>query len=137
MDKNYIYGFLIILIIVFLFWFFYYKQEYLTEPIFLNQMSMDYSDPIYFNYLGRSERDIEGNSMQDYYLQNQMDASSGVLGQMFTDDKFFNQDDYMDIPIVNRPLRDPSATKLHLQAQLISNNLEEYAFQELNQNGNY
>lgn len=126
---------IIVVLLLILFWIHFYKNEYLTEPYFLNQMAMDYSDPIYFNYLGRSERDVEGNSMQDYYLQNQMDAATGVLPQMFNDEKFFNQDDYMDMPIVNRPLRNPSASKLQIQSRLISNNMEENAFRELNQAG--
>lgn len=126
---------LVVLLILFVYFLFY--GEHMTEPWFLNQMSMDYSDPVYFNYLGRSERDVEGNSMHDYYLQNQMDASSGVLPQMFTDDKFYNQDNYMDMPIKYRPLRNTSAAAAQKLSEIRSNNMEESFYYDLNATGTY
>lgn len=136
MDNRIICAIIILLVLVVLY-FMFMKKENMTEAQFLNQMSMDYSDPMYFNYIGRSEKDVEGNSMQDYYLQNQMDASTGVLPQMFNDEKFFNQDDYMDMPIVNRPLRNSSAAKAQIQSELVSNHLEEWKYQDLNRAGSF
>ena len=128
---------LLVILIVLIAYYFYCSAEHLGQPWFLDMASMEYSDPTFFNYLGRSERDVEGNSMQDYYLQNQMDAATGVLPQMFNDAKFFNQDGYMDMPVRNRPLRDPSQAKMQIQAALYSNNLEEWMFQDLNTDGQY
>lgn len=126
---------LAVLFVLFIYFLFY--GEHLTEPWFMNQMSMDYSDPVYFNYLGRSERDVEGNSMHDYYLQNQIDSATGVLPQIFNDDKFYNQDNYMDMPIKYRPLRNTSAAAIQKISEIEGNNMEENFYYDLNKTGSF
>ena len=140
MKNNEIIGMLIcvaILVMVFLILFYTANAEYLGVPFFLDQMTMEYSDPAKFNFTGR-ERDVSGMSGRDYYLENQMNYATKVGPQYSKGDlQFVDQTGYMDMPIKYRPLRNPSASSAQLQSQLISNDMEEHAYQDLNQTGNF
>lgn len=128
---------LIVVLVLLVMFYSWMGNEYLGQPYFLTQMAMAYSDPVKFNYLGY-ERDVSGMSSRDYYLENQMNASTHVGPQYLEGDtKFVDNTGYMSMPIKYRPLRKPSATAAQKQSELVSNNMEEYAYQELNQTGHY
>jgi hypothetical protein len=123
---------LIVLALLLIYLIYNWKSEKLTDPFYLDQMAMEYDDPAIFMYTGR-EKDVSGMDMKDYYLENQMNSSSGAGPQYLKNNtNFIDHTDFMGIPIKTRPLRNPSATALQKQANLISNNLEEYAFKKLN-----
>jgi hypothetical protein len=127
----------VVVVLVLLALYFYNKQERLTEPEYLNQMTMASQDPVAMNYLGY-ERDVSGMSARDYYVENQMNASSGVGPQYLeNDNQFQDKTGFMNMPIKYRPIKNPSASALQTQASLVSNNLEEYAFQDLTKDGFY
>jgi hypothetical protein len=70
----------------------------------LDQLAMLNTDPTEFKYTG-NDRDILGESGRDYYLANQMYASSNAAPQLLEDnDAFINQTDYLDMPTPWRPL---------------------------------
>ncbi len=124
-------------ILVLLLVLYYTKTEHLNEPTYLNQMTMSAQDPAAMNYLGY-ERDVSGMSARDYYVENQMNASSGVGEQYFEGDQAFqDHTGFMGMPIKYRPLKNPSASAMQTQANLVSNNLEEYSFQDLAKDGFY
>lgn len=79
------------------------KGEHMGDPFYLNQMAMDNMDPSLFIYTNR-ERDVSGSDMQDYYLENQMNAETGVGPQyMEGNSKFVDHTDYLDMPMQFRP----------------------------------
>lgn len=127
----------VILIILLIWWLLTGGSEHLGNPWFLDQFSMASSDPVWMNYLGY-ERDVLGQSPRDYYLENQINSQSGVGPQYFENDTaFMNHDDYKSMPIRYRPLRQPSATKLQIQSEIKSNDMEENLYDDLNRVGNY
>jgi len=109
----------------------------MKTPYFLSQMVNESWDPVWFNYFSRV-RDVSGQDSQDYYLENQMNASTGVGPQYFEGNlQFVDHTNYMDMPIKNRPLRNPSAAAAQMQSEINSNNMEEWAYIDLNQTGHY
>lgn len=112
------------------------SSEHLGVPFFLDQMAMSYSDPTWFNYLGY-ERDVAGMSSRDYYLENQLNASTKAAPQYLENNSnFIDHTNYMDMPIKYRPgKRNASATQIN--SELNSNNLEELAYLDLNKVGQY
>jgi len=67
-----------------------------------------------------------------------MNSATHVGKQYFEgDQQFEDHTGFMDMPIKYRPLSNPSASRMQQQADLVSNNLEEYAFQDLNKDGFY
>lgn len=134
-QKYLIIGVIILVLLLIFYW--YAGAEHLGNPFFLDQMAMEYSDPTWLNYLGY-ERDVSGQSPRDYYLENQMNSETGVGPQYFEGDlQFKDHTGYMDMPIKYRPLRRTSASAAQMQSELVSNNLEEYAYQDLNHGGFY
>src|SRR5579883_581506 len=105
-DYSTCYVIVIILILLLVVYFWQYGQEHLNDPWFLNQMAMLYPDHTYFNYFGRSERDVSGMAMDDYYLENQINSETGVGPQYLEGDQAFSdKTGYMTMPIKYRPLR--------------------------------
>lgn len=135
-DHTIAYTVIIILFFVFIFYV-YQNQEHLGVPFFLDQMAMENDYPVKFFYTGR-QKDVAGMSERDYYLENQMNASSGVGPQYFDGDtQFIDHTGYMDMPIKNRPLKHPTPYALRKLAEINSNNFEEWAYQDLNKTGNF
>src|ERR1700678_3377538 len=133
MDANkFIWCAVIVIILIIIFFYYARTSEHLGVPFFLDQMAMTYPDPTWFNYLGY-ERDVSGMSQRDYYLENQMNASTGSGPQYLEGNRNFkDHTDYMDMPIKNRPMRDPTSTALQIRLNLNSNNLEELVYSDLN-----
>lgn len=101
-DKVVI-GVLIVVALIFAFYGFTRPQEHLGDVFYLDQMAMLNADPTYFKYTGR-DRDVLGESGQDYYLQNLMYSNSRAAGQLLEGNKaFVNQTDYLDMPPEYRP----------------------------------
>jgi hypothetical protein len=83
-----IFAVIIVLIIIMLF---YYGREYATDLFYLDQIAMKSMDPTYMKYMGR-ERDWRGNSMKDYYVENDMNSKNYASRQYLEkDDGFKNQ----------------------------------------------
>lgn len=137
-KRDHIY--ITIIVVVLLILFIYYcscKYEHLGEPWFLDQMSMNYSDPTWFNFMG-NQRDVAGMSSKDYYLENQLNSSTGAGPQYFKNDtNFVDHTNYMDMPIKYRPLRNTSAAAAQIQSEIKSNNMEENLYLDLNDSGFY
>lgn len=113
------------------------KQEHLGVPFFLDQMAMENDHPIKFFYEGR-EKDAAGMSPRDYFLENQMNASTYVGPQYLEGDlKFKDHTGYMGIPIKNRPLRHPTPLALHLQGEINGDAWAEWAYEDLNRTGHF
>lgn len=133
MDTTVIVAIVVILIVIFIFFYHSGGSEHFAKPWFLNQMAMEYPDPTWFNYFGRTVRDDAGMSSQDYYLENEMNAETGVGPQYFEGASAFkDHTGYMDMPIKYRPLRHPTPQALKIQSEIESNNLEEELYRELN-----
>jgi len=95
-------GVIILIFLVFMFIGFS-SSENLGEVFYLNQMTMENADPTYFKYTGR-DRDVLGESGEDYYLQNLTFANSGSANQLLDGNKpFVNQTNYLDMPAQYRP----------------------------------
>lgn len=136
-DKNKVFvAIIIILVLLFVYYYWLRGAEHLGVPFFLDQMAESSQDPLTMNYLGR-ERDVSGMSKHDYFLENDMDSRTGVLEQIFTEDKFSDQDGYMNLPIKYRPLKSTSASAAQLQSEIHSNDMEEWAYDDLNRTGHF
>lgn len=95
-------GVFIVIALIFTFYGFAQKEN-LGEVFYLDQMAMLNADPTYFKYTGR-DRDVLGQSGQDYYLQNLTYSNSDVAGQLLArNDAFVNQTNYLDMPAQFRP----------------------------------
>ena len=136
LTQNQCLAVLVVLILILLLWW-YFGAEGFHSPYFLDQMAMASFDPTRLNYLGY-ERGVAGMSERDYYLENQMNASTKVGPQYMKDNtQFADHTGYMGMPIKYRPLRNMSASAAQKQAEIHSNDMEEYAYQDLNQVGHY
>jgi hypothetical protein len=68
-------------------------------------MAMKNSDPMYFKY-SSWERDIDGNSPRDYYLENQMNYLNGVAPGYFVGDQLYvDHTDFLNMPKWYRPAK--------------------------------
>ena len=95
-------GVLIVVALIFT-WYGFAQKEKLGEVFYLDQMAMLNADPTYFKYTGR-DRDVLGESGQDYYLQNLTYSNNRAAGQLLNGNTaFVNQTDYLDMPSEYRP----------------------------------
>jgi hypothetical protein len=77
--------------------------ERMGNPFYLNQIAMDNWDPSLYMYTSR-QRNVQGMDLQDYYLENQMNASTEVNGQlMLGNAKYEPADDFLGMPMQYRP----------------------------------
>lgn len=96
-------------------------QENLSQPFYLDQMAMKHPDPTWFKYLGW-ERDVQGMSGRDYYLENQTNAYNLAAPYYYEGDKaYYDHTDYLDMPERNRPLVHGSMTKPVMKSEAAGN----------------
>lgn len=113
--EKYVWVILIVLVLLLLFWGW---KENLTQPDYLDQMAMKYSDPTYFKY-SSWERDVAGMSPRDYYLENQANYLNQIAPGYFKGDGLYvDHTDYLDMPAQYRPMLPKGALSMQKQTGL-------------------
>jgi hypothetical protein len=93
------------------------QSEGFSEPIYLDQMAMKYSDPMYFKY-SSWERDVDGMSPRDYYLENETNYLNGVAPGYFAGDQLYvDHTDYLNMPPQYRPMVPVGAAAMEMNAR--------------------
>jgi hypothetical protein len=102
LPKNF--GLIVVLVCVLLLvLYFWHTSENFSEVFYLDQMAMKYSDPMYFKY-SSWERDVDGMSPRDYYLENQTNYLNQIAPGYFEKDGLYvDHTDYLNMPPQNRP----------------------------------
>lgn len=105
----------IVILILLLLAIFWHASEGFTNVVYLDQMAMKYSDPMYFKY-SSWERDIDGMSPRDYYLENQMNYQNEISPGYFVGDQLYvDHTDYLNMPPWYRPPKAPGcACRTHI-----------------------
>jgi hypothetical protein len=93
----------IIILVIILLVFLSANRESFANIFYLDQMAMGYSDPMYFKY-SSWERDVDGMSPRDYYLENQTNYSNQVAPGYFANDQLYrDHTGYLNMPPQYRP----------------------------------
>lgn len=97
---------LIVALVVFILLVFMYFSTTLAEHytnFYLDQMAEKNSDPMYFKYSGW-ERDVDGMSPRDYYLENQTNYLNQIAPGYFEGDGLYSdKTGYLNMPPEYRP----------------------------------
>jgi len=94
---------IVIILLLALYWYSTSSEGF--EPIYLDEMAMKYSDPMFFKY-SSWERDVDGMSPRDYYLENQMNYGNQIAPGYFKGNRLFtDKTDYLNMPPQYRPKR--------------------------------
>ena len=103
-TKQIICATVVVLLLVLLVYYYYYHSEGFN-PVYLDEMAMKYSDPMFFKY-SSWERDVDGMSPRDYYLENQMNYGNQIAPGYFKGNRLFtDKTDYLNMPPQYRPKR--------------------------------
>src|SRR5271165_3773799 len=86
-TKQIIFATVVVLLLVLLVYYYYYHSEGFN-PVYLDEMAMKYSDPMFFKY-SSWERDVDGMSPRDYYLENQMNYGNQIAPGYFKGNRLF------------------------------------------------
>jgi hypothetical protein len=105
----------IIIFIVFMLIYWQGGAEAFSEVFYLDQMAMKNSDPTYFKY-SSWERDVDGNSPRDYYLENQTNYLNGFAPGYFAGDQLYvDHTGYLQMPPQYRPGPSQYMAKMPIQ----------------------
>jgi hypothetical protein len=93
----------IVVLLLIVIWYWGYGAENFSEIYYLDQMAMKNSDPMYFKY-SSWERDVDGMSPRDYYLENQANYTNQFAPGYFVGDQLYvDHTDYLNMPPKYRP----------------------------------
>jgi hypothetical protein len=94
---------LIVLVIIILLCCCWKKAESFSEVFYLDQVAMKNSDPMYFKY-SSWERNRDGLSARDYYLENELNYLNGFAPGYFEGDQLYvDHTGYLAMPPQYRP----------------------------------
>jgi hypothetical protein len=112
----------VVLLLVGGYWYVNKQAIERMKGIYLDQMAMKSSDPMYFKY-SSWDRDITGMSPRDYYLENQTNYINKVAPGYFEGDGLYvDQTDYLGMPPDARPLHNKNTDSLE-EAQMFDSEL--------------
>lgn len=127
----------IVVVVLLLYFFYVYSQsEHLTQPVFYDDMmAMKYPDPIWLHYAG-DERDVDGMSSRDYYLENNTLAGNWAAPFYFEGAAGWrDHTDYLNMPSEYRP-RGLSHFNPNLNRELAAD-AEDNVLSKINRDGHY
>ena len=95
--------FAIVLVLVLVLVYVMKNREGFSDVFYLDQMAMKNSDPMYFKY-SSWERDVDGMSPRDYYLENQTNYLNGIApGYFVRNGLYVDHTGYLNMPPQYRP----------------------------------
>lgn len=111
MEVNFAMIIAVLIVLVFVYTFWNPMSEAFSEVVYLDQMAMKNSDPMYFKY-SSWERDVDGMSPRDYYLENNTNYANKVAPGYFAGDGLYvDHTDYLNMPRQYRPVTGAEAVK--------------------------
>jgi hypothetical protein len=109
MDINTAVIIAVLIVLIFVYTFWSPMAEAFSEIVYLDQMAMKNSDPMYFKY-SSWERDVDGMSPRDYYLENQTNYLNQVAPGYFKGNGLYrDHTDYLNMPKQYRPVTNDMA----------------------------